>query len=580
MASRLNKFQALRIASICGALILLCTSFVAPASALVSAPAPTDIVVSQDGFVMSADVTIDDSQTIGTVTIQVGTAAPIAIARPDSQGSYSRTLTAADIGSTIIYRATAVSIIGGKPATSDIFTSQPYVFTRAGVPTNITVTQDDMTLLVDVAFADSTMLGVLSMKVGTGNYAVVCDAISGDNCGDGPFEVEMNTGQLGKVITFRVVATPTLDLVPDSLPAYSAPFTFSQSAAPSSVTLTQDGYNINIGVGLAAGQLVGDVIVHTFTAPDGDYLDPVDGNYVYELSSDDIGHQVRVTATAFTGTQVMSAIKAATMTPGIAASPRFGTVQQVTNMASVPVSVAAGNGLVVEATLDGDPRDVTIVSGVARVVLTSDDADKTLVFYAHGTKATLPDSDDVITDDFVVVAADSPASITLTHTDATLCGKAELAAGQTLGAMTATVGGVDRAVVLSAGKRCITLVRADVGKEAVFSASARHAGQVDSVMTDSDAYLIDAAAAPTVKLAQSKKVVTATIRVAPDQQIGITTYTIAKGKPVTLKPVKGKYTFTVKPADVGKKVIVKTYATGVGLFPSVTVSSAALTIKK
>jgi hypothetical protein len=47
-----------------------------------------------------------------------------------------------------------------------------------------------------------------------------------------------------------------------------------------------------------------------------------------------------------------------------------------------------------------------------------------------------------------------------------------------------------------------------------------------------------------------------------------------------LKPVKGKYTFTVKPADVGKKVIVKTYATQAGFFPSVTVSSAAFTIKR
>ena len=73
---------------------------------------------------------------------------------------------------------------------------------------------------------------------------------------------------------------------------------------------------------------------------------------------------------------------------------------------------------------------------------------------------------------------------------------------------------------------------------------------------------------------------TATIRVVEGQQVGVTTYTIAKGKAVIIKPVKGKYTFTVKPADVGKKVIVKTYSTQEGFFPSVSVSSIALTIKK
>jgi hypothetical protein len=553
---------------------------VAPAQAAAVAPAPIDIAVYQENFVMSADITIDDTQTIGTVTIQVGSNSPIVIARPDSQGSYSRTLTAADIGSEVIYRATAVSNIDGKSVTSDALVSEPYIFTRAGVPTNITVTQDDMTLTLNATFAHGTMLGLLSMKVGTGSYTVVCDAINGDDCGDGSFDVEMATGQLGKAVTFRIVAMPTLDLIPDSLPVFSTPFTFSQAAAPTSVTLMQDGYNLNIGVLVGEGQSVGDVVVATFTASDGEYVDPVDGKYVYELQPDDIGHQVRVTATALTPSQVMSVVKAATLTPGIAGTPRFGAVKQAIDSASVPVTIASGTSLVIDATVDGEPRAVTVTSGVARIVLTPEDADRSIVFYAHGTKANLPDSEEVMTEEFTVLAAEAPTEVTFAHSNETLCGVASLGDGQTVSSMVATIDGISRPVVTSGGKRCITLVRADVGKAVIFAASARHVGQVDSVAVESEPYVIGAATKPTVKLVQSRKVVTVTIRVAAGQQVGVTTYTFAKRKAVILKPVKGKYTFTVKPADVGKKVVVKTYSTKVGLFPSVMVNSTALTIKK
>ena len=579
MGNRLFVHALSRVGYFCTVLVLMC-AVMTPSDAETAAPAPTDITVYQESFVMAADVLIDDTQTIGTVTIQVGTNAPIVIAKPDSQGSYSRTLTAADIGSYVTFRATAVSIIGGKPVTSETFTSQPYLFRRATIPTDLSVTQDDMTLSLKVTFAESTMLGLLSMKVGTGSYNVVCDAINGDNCGDGPFEVEMATGQLGKAVTFRIVAMPTLDLIPDSLPVFSAPFTFSQAVTPASVTLTQDGYNLNIGVLVGEGQSVGDVVVTTFTAPDGEYVDPVDGKYVYELQPDDIGHQVRVTATALTPSQVMSVVKAATLTPGMAATPRFGAVKQAIDSASVPVTIASGTALVIDATVDGEPRAVTVTSGVARIVLTPNDADRSIVFYAHGTKANLPDSEEVMTEDFTVLAADAPAEVTLAHSNETLCGVASLGNGQTVGSMTATVDGISRPVVTGGGKRCITLVRADVGKSVIFAASARHVGQVDSVAVESEPYVIGAATKPTVKLVQSRKVVTVTIRVAAGQQVGVTTYTVAKRKAVILKPVKGKYTFMVKPADVGKKVVVKTYSTGVGLFPSVVVNSAALTIKK
>jgi len=576
-----QRFRLLRLQFVAQAVVAaLLTLCITPVQAAVVVPPPTAIDVSQDGFVMSADITIDDTQVVGTVTIQVGANSPVTIAKPDSYGIYSRTLTAADIGSNVVFRATAVSQVGSKLVTSDWFESRPFLFTRAATPKQMQVSQDGTTLLLAVTYAPGTTLGVLSMKVGTGTYSTVCNANAGENCGDSPYEVDMTMAQIGKQITFRVVTTPVSDAIPDSVQAFSDPFTFAQAVPPSSVSLSQDGYNLNVAAVLPAGESVGDVIVRTFSTPDGDSVDPTNGQYVYELSTEDLGHVVRVSVAANAPGQVMSTYKTATFTPGVAGAVKLGSLKQATNVVTATVAVPDGTALSIQAVMNEQDRVVSVSRGVASVALVPSDAGKVLYIYAHGTKSGVPDSDEVDSEAFTIAGAAAPTAVVVTQQDADVCAKPELDVNQTVGVMTATVGGVARTVVVAGGKRCITLSRADLGKEIVFGASARHVGQVDSEAVASDAYVAQAAAKPKVKLSQKGKVITAAIQVGVGQQVGVTTYVVGKSAPVVVKPVKGKYTFKVTSANVGKKVIVRTCATQSGFFPSVAVTSAALKIKK
>ena len=569
-----------RCAAVTGMLVLLAGVLTPTAQAAFDAPAPVDIAVSQDGFKVSGLVMVDDTQTVGTVTVQVGSKAPVVIARPDGSGNYNKILTEADFGSDVVFRATAVSMIAGRPVTSDVTVSETLVFRRTDAPLGIAVTQDDMTLSVDVTFADSTMLALLEMKVGGFPYTTLCDESRGDNCGDGPYDHDMTAGQLGKTVLFRVTAASSADPIPNSVSVVSDPYIFAQSPQPSALTLTQNGYDLNIAVGLVDGQEVGDVTAYTATSPDGEAVDPTDGEYVYNLAPEDIGHLVRVTATALTPGLAMSTVKSAAITPGIAATPKFGAVQQWSTVVSVPVGVASGTTLNLSATIDGVERPVTLTQGVARVAIGAADADAVIVFYAHGSKDGLPDSEEIATDDLAIVAADMPSEVILTHKDDSLCAKPTLEVKQTIGNVTASIDGVDRAVTVGAGTRCIKLRRSDVGKEVVFSAAARHVGQVDSIALDSDPYLIEATTRPKITLSQKGRVVTATIKVTSGQKIGVVTYTKTKSKSVVLRPMRGKYIISVKPADVGKKIIVKAFATKSGFFPSVTLSSKAWTIRK
>ena len=555
------------------AIAAMCTT---PTSAAVVSAPPTAIAVSQDNFTVSADVTVDDVQTVGTVTVQVDSNAPQTL-KADDNGTYSKNIDAADIGSVVIFRATALTLVNGKKVASDWFASQPFTTRRALPPVTVSVTQNDLTLSVAIGFARGTMLGMLSMKVGAGSYGVICNANAGDNCGDGPYDIDMTEGQIGKAVIFRIVTTPTLDSIPDAVPFFTDPYTLAQAAQPTDLAVTQDGYNLNIAVTVGPGETVGEVIVRTTSSPDGDFVTPVKGQYIYELSPDDLGHVVRVTATADLVGQATSTMKVASITPSIASQPKFGVVKQAEGVAAtVPVTIPSTSSLSVQATVGGADRAVTVKLGVARVALYPADANQKLVFYAHGTKGGLPDSDEVATDEFIIAGATAPYAVTVTEADTSLCGKPELDVNQTIGSLTASVNGVRRQIVVSGGKSCIELTKADVGKSVVFSASARRIGQVDSLATDSEPFVVVAAAKPVVTLAQKGKLITATIKIAAGQQVGLATYVVGKSSAVILKPSQGKYTIKVSKALVGKKIVVKAYTTQAGLFPSATVSSKAL----
>jgi len=560
------------------ALVVVAVSTTPAVSAVVSAP-PTAITVSQDNLTVSADVTVDDAQSVGTVTVQVGSNAPQTI-KPDDNGTYSKTLSMSDIGAVVIFRAIALTLIGGKNVASDWFASQPFTTRRTLPPVSVNVTQNDLTLSVAIGFAKGTMLGMLSMKVGTGSFSAICNADAGDNCGDGPYDIDMGEGQIGKAVIFRIVTTPTLDSIPDAAPIFTDPYIIAQAAAPTAVSVTQDGYNLKIDVTVASGETTGDVLVRTSSSPDGDFVTPVNGKYIYELSPDDLNHLVRVSATADVVGQATSVAKVTSMTPSVASQPKFGAVKQTEGVAAtVPVTIPSGSSLSVQATVDGVDRAVTVKLGVARVALYPADANKKLEFYAHGTRDGLPDSDEIATDVFVIAGAVAPSAVKVSESDTALCGKPVVDVNQTIGSLTASVDGVRRPVVVSGGKSCIELTRADVGKSVVFSASARRIGQVDSLPKNSEPFSVLAATKPAVTVAQIGRLITATIKVAPGQQVGLVSYSVGKAAPITIKPSKGKYTIAVSKVLVGRKIVVNAYATQPGFFPSVTVNSKILTIK-
>jgi hypothetical protein len=552
---------------------------ISPALAVEVAP-PTSILVVQEGSVMRATIAVGEGQKVGVVSVQIGSADPVIIPRPNILGEYSKTLTLTDAGSAVVFKATAVSIVNGKSVTSEPLASQPVVFRRAEPPTKIEVTQDDMSLSVAVTFAPDTVLSSLEMKVGGGYYSTVCDTNAGDNCGDGPYVVDLKASQLGKSVVFRVSSSSSRDDIPDSLDVVSDPFVFAQSVQPSRVVLTQDGYIIHIDPTIALEQTIGEVTIYTYTNPDGQTIDPIDGHYNFEISSEDINNPVRVTVTAQTHRQVLSAVKSVSITPGIAALPTLSAVRQYSTGASVEYSAPSGTTVIVSATVDGEDRPVTTAQGVARVALTSDDADRVVQFYAHGIRSTLPDSDEVASEEYVVLAAESPVGIQVSQADASVCAKTQLNPGQTMGVVTAKVDEVSRAVSMAGEKRCITVTRADAGKEVIFSSTARMVGQVESSVLDSDPYMVQVAAKPTVKLSQKGKVISVLIRVSPGQIVGLTTYAVGTSKAIILKPVKGKFSITVKPSLAGKKIVVKTSAAQVGYMSSMVVASAPLLVKK
>ena len=155
-----------------------------------------------------------------------------------------------------------------------------------------------------------------------------------------------------------------------------------------------------------------------------------------------------------------------------------------------------------------------------------------------------------------------------------------LPVGHTVGVATATVGGSSRPVALRYGKRCVDILRSDVGKNVVFQVSGRRLQYVDSESIASTPMLIKAATKPTVKVAQSGIYISATVTVAARHSAGIVTAKIGTKSPVVVRKVGTKYPLRITPADIGKKVVFSTYATQSGMYPSLTAVSAPFTIRR
>ena len=87
--------------------VLLTVAGVATPARATTADAPTSVPVSQSGLVVSAAVTVPEGETVGTVTVAVGSDSPVSV--HEVTGEYPVTLTRADFGKSIVFSATALA---------------------------------------------------------------------------------------------------------------------------------------------------------------------------------------------------------------------------------------------------------------------------------------------------------------------------------------------------------------------------------------------------------------------------------------------------------------------------------------
>lgn len=551
----------------------------APVSAVATVSAPFDIIVSQENLTVSAEVLVDDGTEVEAVTVTVGSAAAVTL-RADSSGMYNKLLTLADAGKTVIFRATASAVIGGQKVVSEWFEADPYTFARTEPPGGISVSQDGFDLTADVQLADDTLLSKLEMKIGFGYFTALCDSSIGDECTENPYTVTISELHLGKLVTFRATAASAVDNLPDSVSFTGVPFTFAQSSKPTSVKVSQHDYELWIDVAVPANHVVQDVIITSQSEPEGYYADLDTDHYVYTLNPEDIGHIVRISVNALTTGLVASDPLTASITPAIAATPRIGVITQTPFYASTVVAIATGSTATVEAAIDGSPRTVIRSGTTAKVALTPDDAGKTLVFFAVGNKPQVPSSDPVFSNEYVIQGTEPPTAASVSMSGTSICVLTTVQRGQTVGEVTATVNNVRRTVVLALGKRCVVLARTDVGKTVVFNVRARQIGKVDSEVFVTRPYAVAAATKPVIRLTQTGLLVSATVTLSSGHRVGTVTGQIGTKAPVPMRIVRGKYVLPISKADVGKRVVVRSWATALNKYPSLISASSPLLLRK
>ena len=531
------------------------------------AVAPSSVTASQDGLTVTADVQVGVGESIGTVTVQVGTDAPDVVL--PVEGVYSVTLTRNDLTKAVVFTATATA--AGKEE-SDPTTSNTLVFSAAAAPTVVTATQNGLVVTAGVTVAPGNAVGAVTATVGTD------DPIAVTPVGDS-YAIELTRADAGKTVVFTATATASGKAVSD--PTSSDVLTFSVAASPTAITVTQDNLTLDAVVTWTESTTPGSVKA-TVGSASPVTVSAVDGVYSLTLTRSDLGKSVVFSAIAASaGLPDSDAFTSEPFTFAATDAPSAVTVTQNGLVVSAAVTVGATDaiGTVTAKVGSADPVVITAVDDVYSIELTRADAGKTVIFAATATSADKAESDATSSDPLTFSLAQSPTAITVTQTDFTVSASVTFAEGTTAGAVTATVGDGDPVTIEPVDDLySVTLTRDDLGKSVVFSAVGTQSGLADSEPLLSEPFVFAAAAAPSaVTVSQSGLVVTASIVVAEGDAVGTVTATIGTGDPVTVEPVDDVYSVELTRADVGSSVVFTATATSSGKAESNVTSSEPFT---
>jgi|GEM_PF-3320671 len=531
-----------------------------------AADAPTSVVATQNGLVVSAAITISNGA-VGTVTATVGDGEPTVVTPVDD--TYSVELTRGDVGKSVVFTATHTQ--SGK-AESDPTASTPLTFGLAASPTLIRMQQVDWQIYADVTLAQGTSAGTVTVTVGDADPVLAAEFM-------GLYYINLTPEDLGKTVTFSAVATQAG--LPDSDPTVSSPFTFSAAAAPSAVTATQDGLTVTADITVAEGDSIGSVTAVIGDAPAVNVV-AVDGKYGVTLTRADAGKTVVFSATArSTGKAESSSTSSEAVTFALAAAPTAVTLTQTNLTVSAAVTFAEGTsaGPVTVKVGDADPVAVDPVDGGYSVSLMRRDLGKAIIFSAVATQTGLPNSDAFTSDALTLAAAAAPSAVTATQNGLIVTAGITVADGDTVNSVTATVGSAAPIEVSPVDDAySIELTRADAGKTVVFTANAASAGKAVSESTSSDALTFALAATPTgISVTQTDLTVSANVTFAEGTTVGPVTATVGDADPVTVEAADGLYTLTLTRAELGKSVTFRAIATQTGLPDSDALTSDAFT---
>ena len=358
------------------------------------ATAPTVGTVSQSGLSVSADITpATDTDLTGISVTVAGQSHAFTV----SGDTYTVSLTRADLGSAVVFSASASATAGDK-LNSAATSSDAFTFSAAAKPTAINVSQSGFDVIASVDLATGTSIGTVTATVGTAS-AVVVSANS-----DGTYTVTLTRADANKSVVFT--ATATADGRAESDSTSSTATNFKVAAAPTFGTVTQDGLVVSVAVNAGAGQSVGTVTA-TVGGDDAAVVDNGDGTFQVTLSRSAIGKQVVFTANA---TKSGSADSATASTSGytvlVAAAPTFGAITQNELVVSAKVNLGGDQsyGTVTASVAGGDAIVADYQGdGVFSITLTKAEIGKSVVFSATANQSGKAESDAVVSSGYTLL---------------------------------------------------------------------------------------------------------------------------------------------------------------------------------
>ena len=390
--------------------------------------APTVGTVSQTGLVVSADITAANGTSLNTISVKVdGSTRTYSV----SGDTYSVTLSRSDIGSSVVFSATAVA---DGFLESDVVSSSAFTVTAAAAPSAISLSQSGLDVVAEVTLASGTSLGTILAKVGTASPV----ALTPDE--DGRIAITLSRGDKGKSVTFSATATQSGKA--ESEVTNSDSLTFGVADAPTLGTVTQSGLTVSVTVDASSGQSVGSV---TATVDGSAATVSNSGNtYSVTVTRSAIGKDVVFTAVASgTGIADSAAVSTDAYTVLVAAAPTFGAITQ--NELTISAKVNLGGDQTygaVTATVDGGEAQATEYEGdgVFSITLTTAEIGKSIVFSATAAQSGRADSSVAYSNGYTMVTP--PPQLSNLSVDYGIRGASITANGNYLTGGSIKVGGV------------------------------------------------------------------------------------------------------------------------------------------